>query len=60
MKNWVLAFSAAIFMFSVFNPANARGREPYSGKKGGISHCAGTKFVCNDGSYSASKKICRR
>ncbi|STL65622.1 Uncharacterised protein [Escherichia coli] len=27
------------------------------GSKGGISHCtAGGKFVCNDGSISASKK----
>ncbi|EOT8342664.1 hypothetical protein ACKW9N_004375, partial [Shigella flexneri] len=27
--------------------------------KGGISHCtAGGKFVCNDGSISASKKTC--
>lgn len=31
---------------------------PCSGKKGGISHCAGADFICNDGSVSASKKIC--
>jgi endonuclease G len=31
---------------------------PCSGKKGGVSHCKGTKFVCNDGSYSQSKKAC--
>jgi endonuclease G len=31
---------------------------PCSGKKGGISHCDGSKFVCNDGSYSQSKKSC--
>lgn len=31
---------------------------PCSGKKGGVSHCAGERFVCNDGSISASKKIC--
>ena len=29
-----------------------------SGKKGGISHCSGGKFVCKDGSISASKKVC--
>ncbi|MGZ5053987.1 MAG: DNA/RNA non-specific endonuclease [Methylobacter sp.] len=29
-----------------------------SGKKGGISHCEGAKFVCNDGSTSRSKKAC--
>ncbi|NYY77020.1 hypothetical protein DMI62_21110 [Escherichia coli] len=34
------------------------GRKPCSGSKG-ISHCtAGGKFVCNDGSISASKKTC--
>lgn len=32
---------------------------PCSGKKGGVSHYAGGKFVCNDGSISASKKTCR-
>lgn len=31
---------------------------PCSGKKGGVDHCNGSKFVCKDGSYSASKKIC--
>jgi len=31
---------------------------PCSGKKGGISHCDGARFVCNDGSYSRSKKSC--
>ena len=31
---------------------------PCSGKKGGIDHCDGSKFVCKDGSYSASKKMC--
>ncbi|UTO20605.1 hypothetical protein NGC85_05855 [Acinetobacter sp. Z1] len=37
-----------------------KGRQPCSGKKGGISHCEGKKFVCNDGSISGSKKICNR
>lgn len=31
---------------------------PCSGKKGGVSHCAGAEFICNDGSASASKKVC--
>lgn len=31
---------------------------PCSGRKGGVSHCDGATFVCNDGSISASKKIC--
>ncbi len=37
-----------------------RGRQPCSGSKGGVSHCDGSKFVCKDGSISASKKICSR
>lgn len=32
---------------------------PCSGKKGGISHCSNGKFVCKDGSISASKKVCK-
>jgi hypothetical protein len=31
---------------------------PCSGGKGGVSHCAGATFVCNDGSVSRSKKVC--
>ena len=38
--------------------ARWKGREPCSGKKGGISHCSGSKFVCNDGSISKSKRSC--
>lgn len=32
--------------------------KPCSGKKGGVSHCSAGKFVCKDGSISASKKVC--
>lgn len=31
---------------------------PCSGSKGGVAHCAGERFVCNDGSISGSKKVC--
>ncbi|WP_414925782.1 hypothetical protein [Pseudomonas zeae] len=31
---------------------------PCSGGKGGIAHCDGELFVCNDGSISGSKKSC--
>lgn len=34
--------------------------QPCSGKKGGISHCDGTQFVCNDGSVSKSTKDCQK
>lgn len=38
--------------------ALAQGKQPCDGKKGGISHCEGATFVCNDGSVSASKRNC--
>jgi len=38
-------------------PAQAA-NQPCSGRKGGISHCQGDAFVCNDGSISASKRSC--
>ena len=50
----LLATSLAAFSLD----ADARGREPCSGSKGGVAHCSGTRFVCNDGSLSASKKVC--
>lgn len=43
--------------FALTSEAHAA-NTPCSGKKGGVSHCAGGKFVCNDGSISASKKVC--
>ncbi|MFC2352866.1 hypothetical protein [Eikenella halliae] len=38
--------------------AEARGREPCSGRKGGIAYCSGSKFVCRDGSISQSRRTC--
>jgi endonuclease G len=43
----------------IFPPATPAANTPCSGKKGGIARCDGQKFVCNDGSYSASKKDCQ-
>ncbi len=40
--------------------AQAKGREPCSGKKGGISHCSGKLFVCKNGTISQSKRNCSR
>ncbi|EGY5283617.1 hypothetical protein AXE41_RS01695 [Acinetobacter baumannii] len=58
MKQVILSL---LLVFSSLSVAEAgRGRQPCSGKKGGVSHCDGSKFVCNDGSISASKKICSR
>lgn len=42
----------------VASPAIAT-NTPCSGAKGGISHCRGNLFVCQDGSTSGSKKDCR-
>lgn len=50
---------ALLLMLMVFAmTAQAKGRQPCSGKKGGISHCQAGQFVCNDGTISASKKTC--
>ena len=46
---------------SFINVADARGNKPCSGKKGGIKHCTSDgKFMCNNGTISASKKKCTR
>ncbi|HCT5802112.1 hypothetical protein ACJBLD_17190 [Acinetobacter nosocomialis] len=58
MKQVILSLLLVLSSLSVSEAG--RGRQPCSGKKGGISHCDGSKFVCNDGSISASKKICSR
>jgi hypothetical protein len=49
---------AAFAVFLAPAAAEARGNRPCSGKKGGVSHCSGSKFICNDGSMSASKRSC--
>lgn len=43
----------------VHSDAEAQGRAPCSGSKGGIERCVGDEFLCRDGSISASKKSCR-
>lgn len=47
----------AVLLYGVMNLSFAA-NTPCSGSKGGIAKCAGATFVCNDGSISASKKIC--
>ncbi|MFT4020078.1 MAG: hypothetical protein QM666_01015 [Acinetobacter sp.] len=59
MKKIVLAGLLGLLTISTTVEAG-KGRQPCSGKKGGINHCQGGKFVCNDGSISASKKVCTR
>lgn len=33
---------------------------PCSGSKGGVKACQNGKFLCNNGSVSASKRVCSR
>lgn len=40
-------------------PSYANGRSPCDRGAGGISHCMGGKFVCNNGTISRSKKVCQ-
>jgi hypothetical protein len=68
----VLSLAAALFAVSVSalaapdttpapaasTPKAAPLRTPCSGKKGGVDRCENGKFICKDGSTSASKKIC--
>ena len=49
---WTVALLIASFA------AQARGRTPCSGAKGGVSHCLGSYFVCRDGTTSQSKRFC--
>lgn len=49
----------ALMMLVTMQAEAARGRQPCSGSKGGISHCtAEGGFICNDGSLSQSKRFC--
>lgn len=57
--SWFKRWALAVLLVVVVLPGPVLARNaPCSGKKGGVSHCAGGKFVCNDGTVSASKKIC--
>lgn len=52
-------FAALVLMLAMgFAQQSIAANTPCSGKKGGVAHCDGARFVCNDGSYSASKKVC--
>ena len=51
--NKILLFALFILPITAY-----AGGKPCSGKKGGISHCEGSQFFCNDGSISKSTKDC--
>jgi endonuclease G, mitochondrial len=49
----------AVFMVGLVLPFTAIAQKtPCLGAYGGISHCEGMRFVCNNGKYSGTKKIC--
>lgn len=48
----------AVLILCLIMPISHAANTPCSGSKGGILRCDGTKFVCNDGSMSASKLDC--
>lgn len=51
-----LLFTTALLLAAL--PAAQAANYPCSGKKGGVSHCEGATFVCNDGTASRSKRNC--
>lgn len=56
VKSAIMVVMASVAIAST--TAQAKGREPCSGSKGGVSHCENGQFVCNDGSVSQSKRVC--
>ncbi|PUE20339.1 hypothetical protein B9Z48_05330 [Limnohabitans sp. WS1] len=48
----------AVALLLACGAAMAKGRQPCSGSKGGVSHCDGETFMCNDGSASRSTRSC--
>lgn len=55
MKPFLLLFFAVLL---VGNVAPVQARQPCDRGAGGISHCEGKKFRCNDGRVSGSKQTC--
>lgn len=52
-------FAAALGLLLVSGSVEAR-NTPCSKGKGGIKACQGTKYLCNNGTISASKRPCSR
>lgn len=58
MKKLFLVLLSTALMTGLHTNAYAQNK-PCSKGKGGISHCENGKFVCNDGTTSKSKKVCK-
>ena len=52
----VRLIAVACFVTASFSVTAAN--YPCSKSKGGVAYCQGSKFVCNDGSISQSKRVC--
>jgi hypothetical protein len=55
----VITPALALIFLSAFVMPSWATNTPCSGAKGGMSHCSGTFFVCNNGTTSQSKKNCQ-
>ena len=51
------ALIALVTSCLIMAPANAR-NYPCSGSRGGVQKCVDGRFLCNDGTFSKSKKVC--
>jgi hypothetical protein len=60
MGLFVATYASVCLLVPLTGEAQAQARGPCSGKKGGVSHCEGGKFVCKDGTTSRTKKICEK
>lgn len=48
----------AVALLTMSTSAIANGRQPCDRGAGGIAYCVGSKFICNNGRVSGSKKTC--
>lgn len=57
-KNKALVALAGVLLSAVLVQTAIAANTPCSGRKGGVSHCRGEFFICNDGTTSKSKRVC--
>jgi hypothetical protein len=58
MEQAIRLLLCAVGVVALLSHSSSAANTPCSGRKGGISHCQGSTFICNDGSISASRKNC--
>lgn len=59
LKKWMMV-SLCSALLVLASTADARGRKPCSGSKGGIAGCTSDgRYLCHNGDISASTRICR-